>query len=816
MKKNHLLSAVAVILAASVSCSRFEEGLNNDGSEGSALDLSIMMYGKETKGLITGNSLPEDSEVGLALYGTDGEVYDNLPYTNVMFTSTGNGTSQTWKPEIDVMLSASEAVLYAYYPYSSEVTDVMSIPVTASSEIQTDYLYAAPVSGLDNNSPKADITMHHALAAIRLSMKRGTYSGTGNVTSISVKGEGIATEGILNAMDGTISSASGTETEVSPSMEAFTLSSDLQGNDIIVIPASTGKSIEMKITIDGEEFSLTTSPVTLEAGKIAVYEATVNNAEISLSSVKIADWSYNAAGTPIIRNEWTISLEGDINDISFANSIKDDGSIQIIAVPIPLEASVDPVSVVGDVTVSEETDLERGTRTIILTDIRSDVTVTFDGLSLWTTATYNIENISGATQVINSYTINNINRMVVNGVEISPATAYQFDKTGEHTIRFSFVKHTGSGKHHIPELGFKDVSALVGVRIAEGYTLLKNQIFNGCKSLTSVLLPSTLTSMGYETFYKCSSLEEISFPDGITSFADSQCYDCSSLMKVKLPKGLKSLGRFTFRACSKLKEIEIPEGVTSIGYGAFRSSGVTSLWIPDGVSVIPEQMCMMCSSLTEIRLPASLNTIKYQALYECSQLERVIHADGTEETGTLNLPEGLESVKGLAICSIKFTSLHLPYTLTDIAPSGLANRNVETFTCSEANPVYEIRSNAVVEKSTNILVAGCRNSLIDESVTVIGSKAFYNSPISTVDLHEGITEIQSEAFTSASPSVIISRASTPPVLGSMPFWIGISYGTLKVPAEALDAYQEKWMIDEVGYIGNSINNWTIKALEDGE
>lgn len=820
MKKNHHLLAAAAIIAASVSCSGFEECPDRTESDRTALDVSIMMYETQSKGLVTGTSLPEGSDVGLALYGNDGRIYDNLPYSNVRFSSSGSGSAQTWNPETDVMLSASEAILYAYYPYSSEITDITSIPVTASSAVQTDYMYATPVNGLSNSSPEAAITMYHAMSAIRLSLKRGSYSGTGEVSSVSVKGEGIATEGTLNAMDGSITSISGTGTYIAPEMETFTLSSELQDIDIITIPVNSSESIDMKIVIDGNEFSVTTDPIILEAGKIAVYEATVNNSDISLSSVMIEDWTYNSAGNPIIRHEWTVSLEGDIDGISFANTINDDGSIQIIAVPIQLEATVNPVTIEGDVTVRETENPERGIRTIILSDIGSDISVTFDGCSLWVTATYDITDISSATQVINSYTESYLKRMMVDGEEITPTSSYQFSQTGEHTIKFSFHEYYQYEKivarFHLPEKGFCNVSTLTSAKIPEGYTLMRNEIFRNCSNLKSVSLPSTLTSIGYNTFYNSVSLEEISFPDNITHFPEHQCDNCTNLCKVKLPANLVNLGTYTFQSCKNLTEIEIPESVTTIGRNAFYNTGLTRLYLPDEISIIPEKMCMNCYNLNEVRLPAKLNEFKQMCFYSCNALNTIIHADGTSHTLTMKIPEGINSIGSLAFYGINFTNIDIPSSLSNISPGGLANSSIQNYTCTEGNSTYDIRSNAIVKTATNTLVAGCMDSMIDLTVTSIGAQAFYGSPIETVDLHAGITNIGDGAFTSATPTTIISRALTPPTLGNSSFWVSRYYGTLKVPADAYDAYNEQWMIDQSGYLGNSTINWYIKTLEDGE
>ena len=71
-------------------------------------------------------------------------------------------------------------------------------------------------------------------------------------------------------------------------------------------------------------------------------------------------------------------------------------------------------------------------------------------------------------------------------------------------------------------------------------------------------------------------------------------------------------------------------------------------------------------------------------------------------------------------------------------------------------------------------------------------------------------------FLNATPSVIISRALTPPSLQKRSFNVARYNGTLKVPASAIDAYKEEWMIDQAGYLGWDTARWSIQVLKDGE
>ena len=823
MNTYRLLFFLALCIAT-ISCNGIREDLLTEGQEKeqSALELSVSMPMIRTKGLITGSTLPSGSEIGLTLLGSDGKVYDNLPYSNVKFTSEGNGSSQRWSTDMDVMLSGERATVYGYYPYSPEVSDIKAIRISATSETQTDYLYAVPVTDLNCHNPKAEIEMRHALAAVRLSIRKGSYSGTGTVSSVSIKGGGFGTEGLLDAKKGEIHSVIGNGTEICPEMDPITLTSSLQNIDIITVPAYTDRYIEMKVVIDGEEFQIKTEPVKLESGKIAVFEAVVNGAEVNLSSVNIADWTYSRKGNPVLKQDWSISLEGEIKDISFANSIDEDGSIVIKAVPLYYEAEINPVSVEGKVNWTQNLDPDRGIRTIVLSEIESDVIVKFDSFSIWATATFNISDTSSPTKLSDTRFGNMeiVNRMTVDGKEVEPSDKFLFSETGEHTVRYTFhpyiVRGEIAARFHIPEFFFYSISALTAVRIPEGYTTLCTRAFSSCENLVNISLPQSLTTLEGEILSHCTRLEEVVLPDNIRYLSNALFNGCTRLSKVKLPDNLENLGLYTFYNCTSLKEINIPESVISLGYNTFGSSGISKIYIPDSISEIPQEFCISCYSLEEVRLPPGLKTVRASGFHQCTALSSIITGDGTVHTGTFSVPESITTLENNAFYGLRFKKIHIPATLTDMEANALMGRTVEEFSVSADNPIYEVRSNAIVEKASNKLVAGCKNSRIDPTVTSIGTSAFYDCPITSVDLHEGITELENYAFEKSWISEIKSRSLTPPELGESVFLINIHNGVLKVPAEALEAYREKWMLNKSGYLGNSNLKWEIRALEEGE
>ena len=99
-------------------------------------------------------------------------------------------------------------------------------------------------------------------------------------------------------------------------------------------------------------------------------------------------------------------------------------------------------------------------------------------------------------------------------------------------------------------------------------------------SLTSVVIPSSVTSIGGNAFYRCASLASVTF--GENSQLESISYYafayCSSLTSIVIPSSVTSIGGHAFSDCISLASVVIPSSVTSIGYYAFDSCSSLSIY----------------------------------------------------------------------------------------------------------------------------------------------------------------------------------------------------------------------------------------------
>ena len=262
MKTHRLLLSVATACALLAACDNRlpEPDLPQINEERVPLELKVKASpATETKGLIYGTSMPEGAVLGVAVVEPNLNTYDGESLMNIPYVAAMKDGAQVWNPvNAPILLSATTGNGHAYYPYSEDITSLKEIPMRASSDHQVDYMYAKKVNTLRKNYPSAGMTMYHAMCGVRLCIKRGTYTGEGVITAASVKGDGLATSCMFDAISVTRTEIQGAGEAIAPPMEPITITPEVQNIDIIAVPTGLESVIDIELCIDGRTISLQT------------------------------------------------------------------------------------------------------------------------------------------------------------------------------------------------------------------------------------------------------------------------------------------------------------------------------------------------------------------------------------------------------------------------------------------------------------------------------------------------------------------------------------------------------------------------------
>jgi hypothetical protein len=186
--------------------------------------------------------------------------------------------------------------------------------------------------------------------------------------------------------------------------------------------------------------------------------------------------------------------------------------------------------------------------------------------------------------------------------------------------------------------------------IKEGTQIICDRAFGGCCSLSSLVIPDSVTSIGDSAFFGCWFLCSLVIPDSVTSIGDWAFGDCLSLSSIVIPESVVNLNGNPFCRWNgelkclspyfiydnkvlfnkdkskiiafrdkKAKSYAIPDYVTSIGDSAFKFCfSLRSIIIPDGVTSIGNNAFGWCESLKSIVIPDGVTSIGESAFFGCN------------------------------------------------------------------------------------------------------------------------------------------------------------------------------------------------------
>ncbi len=131
-----------------------------------------------------------------------------------------------------------------------------------------------------------------------------------------------------------------------------------------------------------------------------------------------------------------------------------------------------------------------------------------------------------------------------------------------------------------------------------------------------------------------------------------------------------------------------------------------------------------------------------------------------EYTGSVTIPESV-------------TYNNITYSVTRIDGSAFRYcSSLETIAVNSGNTVYDSREgcNAIIEMVSNTLIAGCKNTIIPNSVTSIGNNAFYGcSGLTSISIPNSVTSIYEYAFSGCRGLTFVAIGNSVTSIGECAF-----------------------------------------------
>lgn len=208
---------------------------------------------------------------------------------------------------------------------------------------------------------------------------------------------------------------------------------------------------------------------------------------------------------------------------------------------------------------------------------------------------------------------------------------------------------------------FNGCTSLTSVVLPSFVNGIGNYTFSGCTGLTSVNLGSA-SSVGKYAFYGCSALKQIDFGTADSLVINDYAFANTGLEALVLGGNVTSLKPSAFRNCTLLESITFVGGdngkLTELGNDAFTGCvALQSVTIPKSVTTIGYSPFASCSMLTQVKVEdgnakfVSLDDGVYNSDKSCL----LFYATG--KTGEFVLPEETVEIKQGAFFGSKITKL---------------------------------------------------------------------------------------------------------------------------------------------------------------
>ena len=407
------------------------------------------------------------------------------------------------------------------------------------------------------------------------------------------------------------------------------------------------------------------------------------------------------------------------------------------------------------------------------------------------------------------------------------------------TLPDSFTAYDGTtvNSYEIYKYAFYGNTSLTSVVIPDSVTSIGSYAFSGCTAeiiwgdnpaITvigehafsgyggdSIVIPDSVTSIGEGAFSGCKGLTEINWNAvSVTDFDYNSdvFYNAGTAgegIAVTFGESVEKIPAYAFYWCRGLTSVTIiGAGVTSIGERAFyKCTGLTSVTIGDGVTSIGRSAFSGCTGLTSVTIGNSVKSIGDYAFEDCTGLTSVTIPDSVTSIGryafndcTAEIIWGdnpANTVIGeYAFAGYGGDSIVIPDSVTSIGRFAFS-------VCTGLTSVIIPDSVTSIGEYAFDDCTGLTSVTIGDGVTSIGDCAFRRcTGLTSVTIPDSVTSIGSYAFSNCTglTSVTIGKS-----VESISSAFEYCYKLVEVyNKSSLDITAGRWHEGDVGYYAKNV------------
>ena len=382
--------------------------------------------------------------------------------------------------------------------------------------------------------------------------------------------------------------------------------------------------------------------------------------------------------------------------------------------------------------------------------------------------------------------------------------------------------------------------SVTSVVLRENTAGIGDRAFEDCGSLTSVIIPDSVTTIGNYAFYRC-GITSVIIPESVTTIGEYAFHACLDLASVTIGNSVARIGNYAFLQCENLTNMTIPASVTSIGYMAFygcfglmsvsiydiaawckidfsnyaanplsharnlylikddSSELITDLRIPDSVATIGDYAFFECYSLTSVTIPASVAIIGDGTFQYCDNLTSVTIPNSVIDIGNFvfsNCTNLTNVIIGNSVMNIgnfafsnctNLTNVIIGNSVTTIGDNAFFNSDLTNIVVNEGNKVYQSIDGNLYSKDGAVLIIYAFGKtdtvfVVPDSVTTIGNDAFYGcTNLTSVTIPNSVTSIGECAFYGCANLTSVTIPDSVTSIGEHAFWGCTNLASVTIP-----------------------------------